>query len=359
MTSVLFETHHLYYLPNFLPIIDELKLRGGYSISASIPRSISDDERGNLREAVEAEGLEFIDADNEMERQTKLTQREFDVVIVGIPGMLKKVVSNKSLAVMVYHGIGLKQSYYRDTSSRIDIRAVESRSRYEELIQRGETNLVLTGYTKIDPLSHINLDNRNKKLEFLKLKPDRRTILYAPTFYPSSVEKLLPQLPRLAKEFNVIIKLHGFSWSQRRYRHHNQIAQQIAGNGIYLVPFKDYNIVPYYAIADALISDISSTLFEYLATDRPIIQTSFTTPRLKHRIFSSRLTRRLDRDRSGKIDFSYLLKVPEEVLSVVKSILEGEDTMSSKRRQAAGLFLHQTDGKASSRLVDYIEERLI
>ena len=43
MRSVLFETHHLYYLPNFLPIIDELKHRGGYSLSASIPLTINAD----------------------------------------------------------------------------------------------------------------------------------------------------------------------------------------------------------------------------------------------------------------------------------------------------------------------------
>ncbi len=63
MKSVLFETHHLYYLPNFLPIIDELKRRDGYSLSASIPLTINAEERRQLKEAVAKERLEFIDAE--------------------------------------------------------------------------------------------------------------------------------------------------------------------------------------------------------------------------------------------------------------------------------------------------------
>ena len=53
---------------------------------------------------------------------------------------------------MVYHGIGLKQTYYRDITDRIDIRVVESKERYDILQKQGQKNLVLTGYSKCDPL---------------------------------------------------------------------------------------------------------------------------------------------------------------------------------------------------------------
>ena len=65
---------------------------------------------------------------------------------------------------MVYHGIGLKQSYYKDTSSRINIRAVESAARFDELKNDGHQNLLLTGYTKLDRLFTIQI----KKLILLK-----------------------------------------------------------------------------------------------------------------------------------------------------------------------------------------------
>lgn len=354
MTSVLFECHHLYYLPNFLPIIEEFRRRGGFSLSASIPCTMNDTERRHLRDAATWAGLEFIDGENESVRQGKLRDRRFDVVIVGIPGMVEKVTTAHTLAVMVYHGIGLKESYYRDTSPRIDLRAVESEERYDELTRRGETNLVLTGYTKIDPLAAPD----TRLLESINLSPDRPTLLYAPTFYPSSVEQILPELPRLAEVMNIIIKLHGFSWTQRRYRHHSELAGGIAGDGITLVPLEDFDIVPYYRISDLLLSDISSTLFEYLARDRPIIQTTFMKPRLKHRFLKSRLRKRLDLVRAAEIDFTRLLDSPSDLKALVEEVLQNPDRMSPARRAAAERYLYRTDGRASARLVDAIEERL-
>ena len=54
---------------------------------------------------------------------------------------------------------------------------------------------------------------------------------------------------------------------------------------IYLVPNEQFDIIPYYKIADLLVSDISSTMFEYLPLNRPIIQAECYTLRFKHRIF--------------------------------------------------------------------------
>ena len=45
MLSVLFESHHLYYLPNFLPIIKEMRSRVKYEIFASIPCSTPKEEK--------------------------------------------------------------------------------------------------------------------------------------------------------------------------------------------------------------------------------------------------------------------------------------------------------------------------
>ena len=358
MISVLFETHHLYYYPNFLPIINEMKRRGNYSISMSIPKTINDRERINLKKVSETENIEFIDGSNESSRQNELQKRQFDVVIVGVPGMLEKVASKNALAIMVYHGIGLKQSYYKDVSSRINIRAVESEMRYKELKLKGEKNLLLTGYTKIDPLFKEKSKLKLIDLEALDLDPNKKTILYAPTFYPSSADKLLPYLPKLSKNYNLIIKLHGFSWSQKRYKHHSMIAKKISGKGIYLAPEEDYNIVPYYSISDAMISDISSTLFEYLSLNRPIFQTTFFTPRLKHLIFNSRLRNRLDLDRSEQINFTYVIEKPDQIFSIVEKVLSEKDTLSYQRQQALKEFLYITDGKASFRLIDAIEEKL-
>ena len=143
MTSVLFETHHLYYLPNFVPVIHELRKRGGFNISASIPQTMPKDEQKIFFDACSSFGISVIIALNEESRIEKIQKENYDVIIVGNVGQLNHLAMIKTITVMVYHGIGLKQSYYRDIDDRINIRSVESQDRFDELKAKGHKNLCL------------------------------------------------------------------------------------------------------------------------------------------------------------------------------------------------------------------------
>ena len=114
MIKVLFENHHLYYLPHFIPIIDEMKRRGGYEIVASIPFMMGKKEKKIFHSTCKKLKIKTVDKKNEESRINVLRQKSFDVMVVGNVGQLKPIIHNKTLAVMVYHGIGLKQSYYSD-----------------------------------------------------------------------------------------------------------------------------------------------------------------------------------------------------------------------------------------------------
>jgi CDP-glycerol glycerophosphotransferase (TagB/SpsB family) len=289
-----------------------------------------------------------------------LRERAFDIIIVGNKGHVTAIAGPHSLVVMVYHGIGLKQSYYRDHSPRIDLRVIESEERFQELQRQGETNLVLCGFTKLDPLFNQPPPERAEWLTDHGLDPERKTVLYAPTFYPSSLEQLLPVFPQQAREVNLIIKLHHFSWHLKKYRHQVRLAQAIAIRHprCFLSPPEEYNILPLYQVSDVLISDISSTLYEFLAVNRPIIQTEFSTRRFKHRLFPQLLARRLDVRRREQIDFTQRLRQPEQLRDVLAPVLEHPDTLEKERVKAAERYLYQLDGQASRRLVDAIEARL-
>ena len=56
---------------------------------------------------------------------------------MGNVGQLKEIASDTTITIMVYHGIGLKNSYYTDIDDRVDMRAVESKHRLEELKIQG------------------------------------------------------------------------------------------------------------------------------------------------------------------------------------------------------------------------------
>ncbi|MFQ6673443.1 MAG: CDP-glycerol glycerophosphotransferase family protein, partial [Fidelibacterota bacterium] len=333
MISVLFETHHLYYLPQFEPVIRELQRRGGYEICISMPRSVDLWEQNYLAQAASELGTEYVTSRTEESRVSDLRSRDFDVVVIGNVGRLEDVVTESSLAVMVYHGIGLKWSYYRDVTPRIDIRAVESEPRFTLLRKEGAHNLALTGFTKLDPLiTGLGIET-DSLLGKCGLNPARKTVLYAPTFYPSSLEKLLPELPRLAQQVNVVVKLHNFSWYKERFSHQSRKARKVAAGeqNVFLVPREEFNILPYYASAHVMISDISSTLFEYLVLNRPIIQTDFYALRLKHRLFPSRLTRKLDLPRAEEVDFTHRMSDPKGVHSLVAHTLSHPHELQERR----------------------------
>ena len=165
MLKVLFENHHLYYLPNFIPIIDVMNKRNQYDIYASIPAMMPKDEKNIFTNALKRLNIKIIISENENKRVEIIKDKKFDIIIVGNVGQLNNIVNDDTLAVMVYHGIGLKQSYYNDIDERINIRAVESESRYHKLIDKSDLgNLALTGFTKLDPLNDLN-DNDNQILK--------------------------------------------------------------------------------------------------------------------------------------------------------------------------------------------------
>ena len=358
MKKILFETHHLYYWPNYRPIIDELKNRKNYCIDASMPIRTSLVEKNILKEACTELKIEFIDENNETSRIQKILNNKYDIIIVGNVGQLNKIVNNHTIAVMVYHGIGLKQSYYKDIDERIDIRSVESINRYDKLKKLGHKNISMTGYTKLDRLKNIDEEEISIIKKTLNLDFSKKTILFAPTFYPTSLELLYNELAVLSQECNVIIKLHGFSWEQKRFQYQSKMYKKLAKkhSSIALLDKTIYDIIPYYKIADLLITDISSTLFEFLPLNKPIVQAQCFTLRLKHKIFRKRFWQKLDLNRLENVSFAYKIDRPEDLLSRVFYALENPREMSKKRELALKKSLFNFDGKASSRLINAIEE---
>ena len=357
MKKVLFETHHLYYWPNFLPVVEELLKREKYVINVSMPKRSSSLQENILDNVCSVTGISFITANTEEERLNKIIKADYDIIIVGNVGQLNQIASSDALVVMVYHGIGLKQSYYNDIDERVDIRSVESVARFNELKDYGHENLALTGFTKLDRLVTLANESINETRTKLQIDPSKKTVLYAPSFYPTSIDRVCPFLPELGQDHNVIIKLHGFSWEQKKYHYQNILCSELSkeNENIHLLANEDFDIIPYYLMADILISDISSTIFEFLPRDKPIIQAQCYNLKFKHRIFKRRFWRKMDLERQDSVDFTYQISEPEDLLGMVYYAIDNMDEMSSNRIEASDFYLYETDGKASTRLVDAIE----
>jgi|TARA_B110000495_G_scaffold150199_1_gene133122 hypothetical protein len=342
--KILFEHDHLYYLPQFEPVIQKLKLMGKHDLFGSLNVSVPKIERNLFSFEMERLGIENVPGNFEPQRRRILKEMNFDLIFVGNKSSLSAIKTNNSFSVMIYHGIGLKQSYYSDLTKDMDLICVESEERKAILEEKGYP-AVSTGFTKLDGFDSIE-----------KYKNEKVNVLYAPTYFPSSLQKTIPYLNPI-NGLDLKIKLHHFYWTNPTYikiRLLLELAIQAQSN-IEIIQFEHYNILPFYAKADLMISDISSTLFEYLVMNRPIIQTTYSTLRLKYKLFPDKLKKRMDQDRVSQIDFTTHCDSPEQLSGIIQESLNKPTIKSGEREIAKNKFLGRCDGNASERVINALE----
>ena len=367
--KILFDAYHLYHLPQFDPVIDLLAQDDRFELFLSTSSEIDKGERELALSIMEKRPGKIIKADTEQERSNIIRDLMLDVFICGWSRYkIEKFIPDSTLAGMIYHGIGVKPSYWRDNHERLDIRFVEGEYRIQQLRDYGiQTDLALTGFTKLDPLFHDNNVQDEKLFRALDLDPEKKTILFAPTFYPNSLEKFGMDLGVLTKDYNVILKLHMWAYFMDRFGDINLKPQLRLGyklaeqyEHIKLVGPEIYNIVHLYKLADILMTDASSTIYEIIALEKPVIVNRFLKLKLSHRIFRSRLYRKrlneeMDRDISK---FCFELQSPKDLTSILETAFKENDKQLNIIRKYQKKMLFKLDGQASVRVRDRILDRL-
>jgi hypothetical protein len=103
---------------------------------------------------------------------------------------------------------------------------------------------------------------REKILKDLGLNPAKKTLLYGPTFYPSSFESFGMKLPEMSKNLNLIIKLHQWSYFMEKFsgvnlRRHVKLAAKIRKQypQVAIIEPEHYNIIDLYQAADVLLTE--------------------------------------------------------------------------------------------------------
>jgi len=357
---VLYNLHHLYYLPQFLPVIREMEKRDRFDLyfSAVIDKGRIDHQL--IKQAVAAIPGTFIDAKSEKARQKEILARNFDVTVFGKSGHADEYCSANTLAVLLYHGIGVKSCYYTDYNPRINVRYVEGPYRFDELKRRGiSTELVVTGFPKLDPL--FESENGAAISSELNLDPNKATILYAPTFYPSSIEVLGESIGELTADYNLVVKLHYFSWLLKKYRHQKDLFQKLSRkySHVHLLPVEKYSIIPFFKPADILLTEASSVAFEFLATGKPVVISDSCHLRKKHRIFYRQFQKnRLDTEIQQLLNFAYHFDNVFQLPVILKTAIKEKSDYKNRTADLPEKFLGILDGKAGQRIVDDLIERL-
>lgn len=351
--KIFFDTASLYYLPQYMPIYHELTSRG-HSCHFVFYNGIHDKI---VKEIIEQSNLQSTWVASPEEAILFYEDQTADwVFFANTFGYIERL-HQVSKSVQLGHGIGPKASYYTKSSTSMTVRFVEGQERLKRFNQMYPNDtFVDVGFSKLDPI--INGTVEAFDLPSLGLDDTKKTILYAPTFYPSSIECFPKNWPESFKDYNILIKPHYFSLSKSQYKKQKKRLEHWSKfNNVYLADVKDYNLVPFLATADLLISDASSALFEFAVLDKPVVWCDFLKLRWNYRWpFSYRFKRRMDQDYGTFADIAVHVKKYSHLKDTVIEQLEQPELLQEVRLSFAERLAGNLDGQASSRIVSYLEE---
>lgn len=220
---------------------------------------------------------------NSLKHLYYLNRAKYWVDNQGIAHLAKKKADQ--VYVQTWHGTPLKKMGYdqkklpaKNELTRLKLQTeawdyLVSPNRYtSEILRRGFRyggEILETGYPRNDLLIRQPEDVRQRVQQHFGLSDDKQVILFAPTFRdwdPNSFQKVLDDVQNMSKEIPenavVLLRLH--------YLLSEKISQlELPENIMNASTYQD--IQELYLLADVLITDYSSVMFDYALLKRPII----------------------------------------------------------------------------------------
>lgn len=347
---VIFVTDHLYYIPQFLPVAKELKNREQRFLFLLMGKD-SPAQNQIAYDSLCNYGYETQFYDEET------SQLSCKFLISGSNGYPALKVSFQ-YSCLIVHGIGTKAGYYTGEQNKHHLRFVEGQHRVDkirELFPDVKSELHNVGFAKLDGIFEMNSSDKGllfSKMGFDKTKP---TLLYAPTFYPSSIDKMPKSFPVDFKDYNIIVKPHFFSFLLKTYKHHlKKFDVWKKYPNVYFAGVEEYNLVPFMAVADLMISDESSAIFEFAALNKPVICNRNVKYRWTYRLFKSKIRKRMDVQMDQFRDVATPIYNYNALLVAVKYEIDNPNLKADSRKEITEQIVGTVDGKVSQRIVDIL-----
>jgi len=291
-------------------------------------------------------------------------KRGFDVVIAG-DTVRDAAAYGTTLLCFLNHGTGIKTILYRNLSQHRDTRYqiyVEGRYREEKIRasgQQGRSEVHVVGLPKLDGVFQGRYADRAGFLAARGLDPGRPTVLFAPTYKPTCLYDVKDAVfEATAGRCNLVIKLHHYSW-MGKYAPHEQhrIFERRVRRFPHarLVPMEEYNIVPWMAAADTLLSEASSTVFDFLALGKTGIIYDLPGDRLRH---SDGMPLLGEDNREFLKDAFVHVARPDDLGDAVTRALAPTPAMRAAQDRERDHLFDRLDGQAAARMKASIEQLL-
>lgn len=351
---VFFDVLHIYYIPQYLPVIKKLTKKGHKCVlifyKSQDAKLISVCNKFIADYRLSAVWLNDIN-----QAFTFYQENEADWIVFG-NAFSQSEKLNKKTALM-QHGIGPKPCYYDVSNTGMTVRFVEGvhrQKRLQSLYPDG--TFIDSGYAKLDPLFDDSVEKIS--LEELGLDPNKKTLLYAPTFYPSSIECMSDHFADDFADYNIIIKPHFFTLTKPRYKKQCvKLACWKQSKNVYIADENQFDLTPFLAIADIMLSDASSAIFEFAALDKPTIWCDFYKLRWSYRgIFSFRLKERLDEDIHYFHEICHPARHYQDLAIMIDKANSESKVFKGNRARLIKQLAGKMDGLSAERIVNYLEQ---
>jgi len=237
------------------------------------------------------------------------------------------------LKVQLFHGVGVEKKSHFEIRHFFDVYCTSGpfvTERFKALqIKYKYFHVIETGWPKFDHLLNpANLFSGPPE----GLDEGKRVILYAPTFSRrlESASTLSDTLLAILKEDeHLLIKFHELMPQdlKDKFLHHNNHRIKIIEEG---------DITPWLHMANLMISDTSSVVYEFMALRKPVI--TYRSKSLEEKALN--------------------IQNPHELRSAIDLLWEQPDFEASKRWQYLSMVNPYLDGKASERILNALDEIL-
>ena len=358
MKNILFFIEQEYYWASLEPVYREFEKDGSCSLSVKIgdnSRKVFKLFNVSMKKQIEKK---FKEAGIPVTDQTK----GFDAVFAGAQIKNPERFGN-ALLCNLDHGPGIKTLRYRHLLKQKDTKYVcflEGEYRYEKFKKYGLDKIhdvYITGLPKLDKFFN-GYYNREHLRKELGLSNDRKTILYAPSYKPTSIFIVGEQIKELSNIYDVIVKLHPYSWGGKYASHsHHRYFEKIQKENpkLKLVGPDKHDILPYMFASDTMISDGSSVINEFLALERCGIIINLPDEQQTH----SDGTPLLENKSSEWLKDSFIHINPgDDLQEAVKEALNPDSKRKENLVKDKNYIFSYTDGNSASRVKKITEQIL-
>jgi CDP-glycerol glycerophosphotransferase (TagB/SpsB family) len=244
----------------------------------------------------------------------------------------------RGVKVQIFHGLaGEKKGHFR-IRNYFDLYLTSGAyftKRFNQLAKKhGDFEVIETGWSKLDALFIQKNDFCEEKKALLGKHQAKKILLFAPTFSPNltCAEHIYDQVLKLSQKssFLVLVKFHDKMNKEVKAKY--KLAAQSIDN---LIIVDDPNISKYLILADLMISDTSSVVYEFLLLNKPVITFKSSSENIKW----------TDID-----DPNILIQSVDDVLK--------EDINHEDRKWIIDNYHPLSDGKSAKRMIEAVKNWL-